>query len=35
MNQSDEESLKRDYCAGVMTLREIGLKYPEHREGRW
>ncbi|HAF5880865.1 TPA: hypothetical protein G8W07_002088 [Salmonella enterica] len=27
MNQSDEESLKRDYCAGVMTLRQIGLKY--------
>lgn len=27
MNQSDEESLKRDYCAGVMTLREIGQKY--------
>lgn len=27
MNQSDEESLKRDYCAGVMTLEEIGLKY--------
>ncbi|EEM1821182.1 hypothetical protein GKA92_24025 [Salmonella enterica subsp. enterica] len=27
MNQSDEESLKRDYCAGVMTLDEIGLKY--------
>ncbi|ECT1022828.1 hypothetical protein DPO11_22850 [Salmonella enterica] len=27
MNQSDEESLKRDYCAGVMTLREIGRKY--------
>lgn len=27
MNQSEEESLKRDYCAGVMTLREIGRKY--------
>lgn len=27
MNQSDEESLKRDYCAGVMTLEEIGRKY--------
>ncbi|ELD4018260.1 hypothetical protein QI600_004127 [Salmonella enterica] len=27
MNQSDEESLKRDYCAGVMTLEELGLKY--------
>ncbi|EJA5988861.1 hypothetical protein OD507_005348 [Salmonella enterica] len=27
MNQSDEESLKRDYCAGVMTLRQIGRKY--------
>lgn len=27
MNQSEEESLKRDYCAGVMTLEEIGLKY--------
>ncbi|EDQ2394407.1 hypothetical protein RU50_005533 [Salmonella enterica subsp. enterica] len=27
MNQSDEESLKRDYCAGVMSLREIGRKY--------
>ncbi|EDM1758449.1 hypothetical protein AH553_25590 [Salmonella enterica subsp. diarizonae] len=26
MNQSEEESLKRDYCAGVMTLREIGRK---------
>ncbi|EBZ1027308.1 hypothetical protein D7O18_22005 [Salmonella enterica subsp. enterica serovar Muenchen] len=27
MNQSEEESLKRDYCAGVMTLEEIGRKY--------
>ncbi|HCL5312793.1 TPA: hypothetical protein N2G38_005192 [Salmonella enterica] len=27
MNQSDEESLKRDYCSGVMSLREIGRKY--------
>ncbi|EBQ9480410.1 hypothetical protein DL079_26465, partial [Salmonella enterica subsp. enterica serovar Kokomlemle] len=27
MNQSDEESLKRDYCAGVMILEEIGRKY--------
>ncbi len=27
MNQSDEESLKRDYCAGIMTLEEIGRKY--------
>ncbi|EEI4448018.1 hypothetical protein G0S15_001388 [Salmonella enterica] len=27
MNQSDEESLKRDYCAGMMTLEEIGRKY--------
>ncbi len=27
MNRPDEESLKRDYCAGVMTLEEIGRKY--------